>query len=83
MGDFGHGYGLYFSSLRSFAILALLAGIINIPNLMYYGSTDYDPTKGDENLALFIHTSAVCTCTSMLCIFFIFFLEALLILLSR
>ena len=61
MGDFGHGYGLYFQVLRSFAILSFLAGIINIPNLMFYRSAEYDNTKAAYELPLFIDTSAVCT----------------------
>jgi hypothetical protein len=58
LGDFGLGYGLYFSTLRAFAFWALLAGIINIPNMMYFASDEYSPGKND--LSPFLEGSAIC-----------------------
>jgi hypothetical protein len=58
LGDFGLGYGLYFSTLRAFAVLSFFAGIINIPNLLYFASEEYSPGK---ELAPFLQGSAICT----------------------
>ena len=65
MGDFGLGYGLYFSTLRAFAILSFVAGIINIPNLIYFASSDYSPGKtGEDGISSpFLASSAICTGT--------------------
>lgn len=59
MGDFGLGVGLYFSALRSIMILTFIAGIINIPNMMYFASERY--SQGQEGVHLLIKGSAVCT----------------------
>ena len=59
LGDFGLGIGIYFSTLRSFAILTLLAGLINIPNLVYFASDDY--SQGKDLGLFFVQRSAVCT----------------------
>ena len=64
MGDFGEGYGLYFSTLRGFTVLSLIAGLINIPNLIYFASDEYSPDKdylGNFNMSIFLKTSAICT----------------------
>ena len=59
--EWGIGVDLYFSSVRSLAFLLLLAGIINIPAIMFYASTDYDP-NGQESLSgTTLLGSAVCT----------------------
>lgn len=47
LGDFGEGVGLYFTSLRYFALVTLVAGLINIPNMIYFASDEY--TGGKEN----------------------------------
>jgi len=60
LGDFGIGVGLYFSTLRYFAIMAFLAGLINIPALTYFNSDDYSPT-GREDLPYLLRLSAICT----------------------
>jgi hypothetical protein len=59
MGDFGLGVGLYFSALRSIMILTFIAGIINIPNMVYFASDTY--SQGQEGVHLLIKGSAVCT----------------------
>eukprot|EP00557_Chaetoceros_sp_GSL56_P013206 CAMPEP_0176482786 /NCGR_PEP_ID=MMETSP0200_2-20121128/3563_1 /TAXON_ID=947934 /ORGANISM="Chaetoceros sp., Strain GSL56" /LENGTH=1152 /DNA_ID=CAMNT_0017879129 /DNA_START=57 /DNA_END=3516 /DNA_ORIENTATION=+ len=58
MGDFGLGVGLYFSTLRAIMILMLLAGIMNIPNFMYFASDEY--SKGQVGVQWFLKGSAVC-----------------------
>ena len=59
MGDFGLGVGLYFSALRSTLILTLIAGIINIPNMIYFASDKY--SNGQNGVNILIKGSAVCT----------------------
>jgi len=44
MGDFGIGIGLYFTTLRSMIILMLVAGVIQIPNMIFYANK-YSPSK--------------------------------------
>ncbi len=61
MGDFGLGYGLYFSTLRSYAILSFLIGILNLPNLIYFASDEY--SKGQNEIATTLKGSAICTGT--------------------
>jgi hypothetical protein len=58
MGDFGLGVGLYFSTLRAITVLMLLAGIMNIPNFIYFGSNEY--SHGQEGVQWFLKGSAVC-----------------------
>ena len=67
LGDFGLGIGLYFSTLRAITVLTLLAGLINIPNFIYYGSTDYTPGRSNfnstarlESIPRFLQGSAIC-----------------------
>lgn len=59
MGDFGLGVGLYFSTLRSIMVLALIAGILNIPNMLYFAGEKY--SQGQEGVNILIRGSAVCT----------------------
>ncbi|KAL3776039.1 hypothetical protein HJC23_009665 [Cyclotella cryptica] len=59
MGDFGLGVGLYFSALRSIMMLTFIAGIINIPNMIYFASDKY--SHGQEGVDVLIRGSAVCT----------------------
>ena len=58
MGDFGLGVGLYFATLVASAILMILAGLMNIPNMLYFQSDDY--SKGQEGISWFLKGSAVC-----------------------
>jgi len=41
LGDFGIGVGIYFWTLRVLCIIAFLAGLINIPNMIYFSSDEY------------------------------------------
>lgn len=59
MGDYGLGYGLYFSTLRSFAILSFLTGLLNLPNLLYFASDEY--SNGQPEIAPLLQGSAICT----------------------
>lgn len=63
LGDWGLGIGLYFTTLRAVAILTLLAGVLNIPNLVYFASESY---RGADNNGLsgLLQASAICTDTS-------------------
>ncbi len=42
MGDFGIGVGLYFNTVKYLSIIMLLAGAINVPNLLYFASEAYE-----------------------------------------
>lgn len=59
MGDFGLGVGLYFSSLRAIALISLIAGLINLPNILYFASEVYSASQPDVNFLL--KGSAICT----------------------
>mmetsp|Transcript_13898 Transcript_13898/g.28341 ORF Transcript_13898/g.28341 Transcript_13898/m.28341 type:complete len:1352 (-) Transcript_13898:32-4087(-) len=59
MGDFGLGVGLYFSSLRAIALISLVAGLINLPNILYFASDVYSANQPDVNFLL--KGSALCT----------------------
>lgn len=67
LGDFGLGIGLYFSTLRAITVLTLLAGLLNIPNFIYYNSSDYTPGNSNFNstsnatVAPLLQGSAICT----------------------
>jgi hypothetical protein len=52
MGDFGLGVGLYFSTLRAMTVLMLLAGLMNIPNFLYFGSDEY--SNSQEGVAWYL-----------------------------
>lgn len=63
MGDFGLGIGLYFSTLRALTVLTFLAGLINVPNIMYFRSQEY--SNGQTSIPqTFIQGSAICTDTA-------------------
>lgn len=59
MGDFGLGVGLYFSSLRAIALISLVAGLINLPNILYFASDVYSANQPDVSFLL--KGSAICT----------------------
>lgn len=61
LGDFGLGIGLYFSTLRGLTILVLIAGIIHIPNFMYFMGDDY--SNGQSDVRTLTRGSAICTNT--------------------
>lgn len=58
----GIGVGLYFSTLRVVAVILIVAGLINIPSILYYAGPEY--SDGQNGLTVFSLTgSAVCTST--------------------
>lgn len=62
LGDFGLGIGLYFATLRAITVLCILAGILNIPNFMYFSSSAY----GEHDLSRLswrLQGSAICNDT--------------------
>mmetsp|Transcript_8508 Transcript_8508/g.12383 ORF Transcript_8508/g.12383 Transcript_8508/m.12383 type:complete len:973 (+) Transcript_8508:76-2994(+) len=60
MGDFGIGVGLYFSMLRALWVICLLAGLINVPNIMYFASEKYS-ANGQMSVTMLLRGSALCT----------------------
>jgi hypothetical protein len=58
--EWGIGIDLYFSSLRIMAGFLLIAGLINLPNILFYASDDYSP-DGKDGLSFSLKTSMVCT----------------------
>jgi hypothetical protein len=63
MGDFGVGYGLYFLTVRSVAILSLLAGLLNVSTMVYYASDEYDATGSHDINSIWMKGSVICTGT--------------------
>jgi len=59
MGDFGLGVGLYFTALRSITLLALVCGLLNIPNMIYFAGDNY--SNRQDGVDIFLKGSAVCT----------------------
>ena len=59
MGSFGIGVGLYFSSLRGIAFITLVAGLINLPNILYFAGEEY--SKNQLGVGWALRGSAVCT----------------------
>ena len=63
MADFGLGYGLYFSTLRSFATLSLVAGLLQFPNLFYFNGSGYGGNQTQEIVPGLLQGSAICNST--------------------
>jgi hypothetical protein len=60
--EWGIGIDLYFSTLLIMALVLLLAGLIHLPNLIFYRSSDYSSTA-KEDLSWSLKGSAVCNTT--------------------
>jgi len=60
LADMGVGIGIYFFTLRCLAIVLLLAGLINIPNLMFYNSSYYNDDESG-GVPYVLQRSAICT----------------------
>jgi hypothetical protein len=58
--EWGIGVDLYFSTLRIMAVVLLGAGLIHLPNLLYYRSSSYS-SNGKLNLPWSLKGSAICT----------------------
>ena len=62
MGDFGIGVGLYFTTLRALGIICLLAGLVSLPNILYYKSTHYSVIGQPPSQVKYLTIgSAICT----------------------
>lgn len=60
LGDFGLGFGLYFATVRDFALLLLVGGLLSLPNILFFASEDYD-ANANKNLPNLLKGSAICT----------------------
>lgn len=63
--EWGTGIDLYFISLRFFAVVMLIAGLMNISSIMYFASDEYNGDNGDQTGFTFdlnypLQGSAVC-----------------------
>jgi hypothetical protein len=58
--EWGIGVDLYFSSLRLMAMTLLVAGLLHLPNTLFYAGKDYSP-NGKTGLAASLQGSAICT----------------------
>merc|ERR1740124_54383 len=63
LGDFGIGVGLYFSTLRLLTIITFIAGLILLPNMIYFASYNYDGNANRNGNVIF-DTSAICLDTA-------------------
>ena len=59
--EWGIGVDLYFSTLRIMALVLFVAGLIHLPNLIFYRSQEYSVDSKDVPWSL--RGSAVCTTT--------------------
>ncbi len=59
LGDFGLGIALYFTTLRALMLLLLLAGLVSIPNILYFSSSEY--SNGQQNVHWALKGSSACT----------------------
>ena len=48
LGDWGIGWGLYFASIRGCSVLCLISGLVSIPNMLYFSSSDYSEGQGSK-----------------------------------
>lgn len=60
LADLGIGVGIYFQTLRAVSFIVLIGGIISIPNILYFGSTEYTANEQD-NIRPVFQGSAMCT----------------------
>jgi len=61
LGDFGLGFGLYFSTVRVIRNILLIAGLFSAFNIYFFASSAYDSSSTD--LSLLLKGSAVCSQT--------------------
>lgn len=66
LGDFGLGLGMYFSTLRAITVMTFIAGLLNLPNMLYFASSDYNVANSqkDNVNSWFVQGSAICVDTS-------------------
>lgn len=58
--EWGIGIDLYFSTLKYMAGILFVCGLVHLPNIMFYRSTEYSP-NGKEKVPWSLRGSAVCT----------------------
>jgi hypothetical protein len=58
LSEWGIGVALYFATLRVMAVILIVTGLINIPNIRYYASYGY--SGGQKGLSFTLKGSAVC-----------------------
>jgi len=56
--DFGTGVAMYFHSLKVLIVIFLIAGMVNIPNLIYFSSQEY--SLGQYEIKKLLRGSAIC-----------------------
>jgi len=55
------GIGLYFSTLRAITVITFIAGLINLPNILYFASSDWVPDSSEQDdLPPLVQGSAIC-----------------------
>jgi len=59
--EWGIGIDCYFSTLKMIAAVMFVAGLINVPNMLYYASTDYSENGQASVQSFFLVGSALCT----------------------
>ena len=70
MADFGIGVGLYFKTVQYLCFITFIAGLINVPNMIYLSSENYSGKTDDDTyfsmlkVIFGVRGSAVCTNTS-------------------
>jgi hypothetical protein len=59
LADFGEGIGIYFYTLRILAIVFCVAGILSLPNMFFFASSQWDAQK--DVRYHFLQASALCS----------------------
>ena len=59
LADFGDAVGVYFFTLRALAFMMFVAGLISLPNMIYYHSEEYS-FKSPHFRSIFLQSSAIC-----------------------
>lgn len=63
LNDFGTGVAVYFETLRALVVVCLVAGLLYIPSMMYYSSTEYASDSSSEIQNPALAASLICTDT--------------------
>jgi hypothetical protein len=58
--EWGIGIDLYFSTLKFMAAVMLVAGLINLPTILFFAGASYDPSDEKSGLLFSLRGSAVC-----------------------
>jgi hypothetical protein len=60
LADFGEGIGIYFYTLRVLSIIFFIAGLLSVPNILFFASAEWNPMQ-EFSKYRFLQASAVCT----------------------